>query len=188
MTMKTRPLLIATTIAAASVLSVGASANTTILATVTVDAITPIGSWLDTGVDMSAGTTYTFDVNNPSTLWSAGAGSTRSSTANGINPIYFGTWTMDGYTFNYGALVGEVGPVPGGGPGDTFFLIGTGPTTETGLSGEVYVGYWDSIYSDNSGTQSLSISVPEPAAWALMLVGFAGLGVALRTRRRLAAA
>lgn len=31
-------------------------------------------------------------------------------------------------------------------------------------------------------------SAPEPAAWALMLVGFGGLGAALRSRRRTAAA
>ena len=31
---------------------------------------------------------------------------------------------------------------------------------------------------------SLTGGVPEPAAWALMLVGFGGLGAALRHRRR----
>ncbi len=31
------------------------------------------------------------------------------------------------------------------------------------------------------------IGTPEPAAWALMLAGFAGIGVALRSRRRIAA-
>jgi hypothetical protein len=29
--------------------------------------------------------------------------------------------------------------------------------------------------------------VPEPATWAMMLMGFGGLGVALRARRRTAA-
>jgi hypothetical protein len=170
-------------VGAVAALSMGATAHAG--TTVTVDALTPIGSWLDTGLSLSAGTNYYLEVNNPGTLWSAGATAARSSTANGI-PLSagFGTFTQDGFTAKYGALVGEVGPTPGGGAGDTFFLIGTGPTSVTGLSGELYVGYWDSFYGDNSGTQSLSIGVPEPAAWALMLVGFAGLGAGLRLARR----
>jgi hypothetical protein len=53
------------------------------------------------------------------------------------------------------------------------------------------------VYSETSGpipfsgtyTYSLTTTdVPEPAAWALMLVGFGGLGAALRTRRRAIAA
>ena len=60
-----------------------------------------------------------------------------------------------------------------------FFLIGTGPTILSGLSGEIHVGYWDSIYTDNSGTQTLSISVvPEASTWSMMLAGLAGLGLA----------
>ena len=67
----------------------------------------------------------------------------------------------------------------------TLFLIGTGPTVLKGLSGELTVGYWDSYYPDNYGSQQLSVSVvPEPSTWALMLLGFAGLGYAgLRPRR-----
>ncbi|HEY0438373.1 MAG TPA: PEPxxWA-CTERM sorting domain-containing protein [Phenylobacterium sp.] len=41
---------------------------------------------------------------------------------------------------------------------------------------------------DNIGFNEATPGVPEPAAWALMLVGFAGLGAALRQRRALSAA
>jgi len=52
-------------------------------------------------------------------------------------------------------------------PGGICFLIGTGPLDLSGLSGELTVGYWDSYYPDNSGTQTLSVSaVPEPSTWA----------------------
>jgi len=40
----------------------------------------------------------------------------------------------------------------------------------------------------NPGFSSLVQGVPEPATWAMMLVGFGGLGAAMRLRRRLAAA
>jgi hypothetical protein len=36
-------------------------------------------------------------------------------------------------------------------------------------------------------TGSISLAVPEPSTWAMMLMGFGGLGAALRTRRRVAA-
>jgi hypothetical protein len=39
-----------------------------------------------------------------------------------------------------------------------------------------------------SGPGAINLGVPEPSTWALMLVGFGGLGVALRSRRRLALA
>ena len=137
--------------------------------TFTVDAITPIGSWLDTGINLNSGTTYYFIVLNPSTIWSAGAPPNRDSTANGIDPIYYGQETQLGYTFNFGALVGEIG--------STFFLIGTGPTILSGLSGELLVGYWDSIYSDNSGSQQLSVSAnPLPSTWTMLIAGFVGFG------------
>jgi len=40
------------------------------------------------------------------------------------------------------------------------------------------------FYGDGSTTLSGGATVPEPAGWALMLVGFAGLGAALRSSRR----
>jgi hypothetical protein len=148
----------------------------------TIYAINDMSSWQDLGSYFTPGTTYDFTVIDPATLWSAGSNEpfSRESTANGIpaNGGY-GQFTFDGFTANYGALVGE--------NNGTFFLIGTG-TSISGLSGEVTAGFWDSYYPDNSGTQTLSVSVPEPATWAMMLAGFAGLGAALRTRRRTALA
>jgi len=149
--------------------------------TVTVDSLTPVESWQDTGVVLNAGQAYSFTVLDPSTIWSAGSDDpySRDSTANGINPVAsgYGEWTEDGFTANYGALVGEVG--------STFFLIGTSLTT-AGLSGDLKVGYWDSYYPDNSGTQTLTISaVPEPSTWAMMVLGFASIGfVAYRKKNR----
>jgi hypothetical protein len=167
------------TLAALVVGFAGAASATTDF---TVQATTPVGSWLDIGSYFTPGTTYNFTVINPATIWSAGSDIpySRDSTANGIDPVAsgYGQWTMLGATFNYGALVGE--------NNGTFFLIGTG-TSISGLSGEVEVGYWDSYYGDNSGIQTLAVSVAEPATWAMMLAGFAGLGAVLRTRRRTAA-
>ncbi len=45
-----------------------------------------------------------------------------------------------------------------------------------------------SFFNDSTGLALTITSVPEPAAWALMLVGFAGLGGALRASRRSLAA
>ena len=161
-------------IVAVTVLGVAGLSSTIAEATTfTVDAITPLGSWLDTGMNFNPGTAYDFTVINPSTLWSAGndVPYPRTSTATGIDPIAsgYGQYTQGGYTFNFGALVGEVG--------STFFLIGTGPTILSSLSGELYVGYWDPYYQDNSGSQQLSIAAtPLPSTWTMMLIGLAGIG------------
>jgi hypothetical protein len=138
----------------------------------TVDAINDIPSWLDTGINLSAGTTYNFSVINPATIWSAGSNipSSRESNANGIDPSFYGQFTFGDLTANYGTLVGEVG--------SHFFVIGTGPLSLSGLSGELKIGYWDSFYGDNSGTQTVDIAaaIPETPTIAMILLGFAGVG------------
>jgi hypothetical protein len=53
-----------------------------------------------------------------------------------------------------------------------YFLKLSGSTTAPGPAGVTY-----------AGTISLSAAVPEPATWAMMLIGFAGLGM-LSSRRR----
>jgi hypothetical protein len=46
----------------------------------------------------------------------------------------------------------------------------------------------DSSFRANGGGNFSAGGVPEPATWALMIMGFGGLGVTLRNRRRLATA
>ncbi len=71
------------------------------------------------------------------------------------------------------------------------FLVGGLPAYEashvysfelnTGLSspGQLHFGVGDGDFSDNSGFYTITVmSVPEPATWAMMLIGFAGLGIA----------
>ena len=67
------------------------------------------------------------------------------------------TTTISGVTYNQATFV------PGGSLAD--------PTTSLGQS----TGYF--------GPNVLAGSVPEPASWALMLIGLGGLGAALRSRR-----
>lgn len=68
------------------------------------------------------------------------------------------------------------------------------PTLETFNWNGVSTVSVDAV-SDGSGTQivfdNLTVNtsaVPEPATWAMMLVGFGGLGAVMRTRRKMSAA
>ena len=126
-----------TVVVAASVLSAASLPWSIARAdTFTVEAITPISSWLDTGLSLTAGTAYDFRVINPSTTWSSSAGVPGyNSTADGLSSFPAFTNPDNGFTSLYGSLVGEAG--------GTYFLIGTGPTILSGLSGELLVGFWD---------------------------------------------
>ncbi|THD64503.1 MAG: PEP-CTERM sorting domain-containing protein [Phenylobacterium sp.] len=73
-------------------------------------------------------------------------------------------------------------------PTDTNYVHYTGVFTGSGsdtitFSDEDLFGYWS---LDNVSVTLAS--VPEPAAWAIMLLGFGFAGSALRRRRTLAAA
>ncbi|WP_394763175.1 PEPxxWA-CTERM sorting domain-containing protein [Phenylobacterium sp.] len=69
--------------------------------------------------------------------------------------------------------------------GSTAFIAGSGSTTLAliGQVGGQFIGL-DNVTITDAGP--VGGGVPEPASWALMLLGFGGLGAALRQRRRAA--
>jgi hypothetical protein len=143
----------------------------------TIDSTKTQVEWITVLANAVLGQAYQFTVLNPETIWSAGDPPNRESTAAGIDPRYYGTHTQDGYTGLFGSLVGWTN-VTG------YFTIGLG-TTLSNLAGEVKVGYWDSTYGDNSGTQQVSVTaVPGPLAGAGLVPAALLLGGAWLGRRR----
>ncbi|HEY1926158.1 MAG TPA: PEPxxWA-CTERM sorting domain-containing protein [Caulobacteraceae bacterium] len=73
---------------------------------------------------------------------------------------------------------------PGG--GDQVFEVGNGGTLIAPVgTTKFYLATVDGFqWSNNSGAFTATVAVPEPAAWAMMLLGLGGIGVALRSRRR----
>jgi PEP-CTERM motif len=140
-----------------------------------------------------------------SDLWSAGslprladanglvanriaAASDDSGPRDGVTQIgtNFGLYTQNGFSAPYASLVGLVG--------SEYKLIGTNFSGSFASAGTLQLFFWDSNNEDNSGTIAANVSfrdappaVPEPATWAMMLIGFSAVGLATR-RRRLAVA
>lgn len=63
--------------------------------------------------------------------------------------------------------------------GESFSFVATAPTTNLTFSSATFTAYGPAL--DNV---SISAGVPEPATWAMMLLGFAGLALATGRRRR----
>ena len=134
-------------------------------------------------------------------LWNAGA-LPRWSNANGLtgpNLIATGSddsgqpvgtligtatslWTQGTLTAPFGSLVGRIGS-------GNFFLIGTSFSGIAPAAGELNLFYWDQNASDNTqfvtATVTTGVSgVPEPSTWAMMILGFAGIGFMAYRRSR----
>lgn len=84
---------------------------------------------------------------------------------------------------------GNYGPIPSGGWYQTAalsFANAAAYTTQFTLQAPGNVGFYiyDNAIGDNRGGVSLSISaVPEPATWAMLIMGFGAVGMASRRRR-----
>lgn len=134
-----------------------------------------IGSWLSTGGFSYAGPIANDTLDN--TLWLF---YTDSFFASGPNLT---VRHDDGIEVVYGNI---------GGPAYTGFNPNvTAPITESGsCSLCTFPGQVGIVYNEAGGPPGVLqvTSVPEPATWALMLIGFGGLGVAARRSRSMAAA
>lgn len=93
------------------------------------------------------------------------------------------------FLFGDGAASGGLGPISGGGYFDTAarsFANSAAYSQMFKLAAPSNVKFFilDDFLSDNSGGISLSIAaVPEPATWAMMIIGFGTIGFAARRRR-----
>jgi hypothetical protein len=79
----------------------------------------------------------------------------------------------------FGSLVGRVGT--------QYQILGTNFTGSFANAGTLELFYWDSNNGDNFGTITAHVStvdsgVPEPATWAMMLIGFGAIGLRIRHR------
>lgn len=145
------------------------------------------------------GASYSVSV-SPTDLWSAGA-LPRFSNANGLTgPLAatagddsgqpagtvigadFGTHIQGGLTAPFGSLVGEFG-------NGNFFLVGTSFSGVAPISGELTLWYFDENNGDNSGSIAATVTpgvgaVPEPSTWAMMILGFVGIGFVAYRRKQ----
>ncbi len=100
------------------------------------------------------------------------------------NPVYnqltFSTSTLTGHRQRlYDATNFIEGGLPAYEASHVYsFILDTGATTPTKL----HFGVSDGMFSDNTGAYVITIAVPEPATWALMIAGFGSVGFALRRR------
>ena len=99
-----------------------------------------------------------------------------------------GFYTADPANVYLGALIGTFADAAGNIQGTPFF-IGTGPINVTASGAFLFLGINDDLYADNSGSLHVTVTadsisaVPEPSTWAMMLLGFAGVGFMAYRRR-----
>jgi hypothetical protein len=102
---------------------------------------------------------------------------------NGVQNINFSSITLDGNAFTRTSALGAAEQWSCCGlDGLSSVTLGTGDHT-IHLIGTL-VGLDSGSYSGTLNVQSVRGAVPEPATWAMMLLGFAGVGFAMRRRRR----
>lgn len=188
------------TLAVGAALAAGAAHATTFLVDAMGNSSTD-GAALPT-ISLTSGEIFQVVV-DPNDLWSAGAlprwsnadGLTGNRLATGTDEsgeaagtligIDFGLWSQHGLSAPFGTLVGEINGV--------FHVLGTNFSGAAWDTGTLNLYYWDSNNFDNTGSVSADVTatsgvVPEPASWAMMILGFGMAGAMFRRRRLMAQA
>jgi len=141
---------------------------------------TPVG--VSTITETIAGHTFVFDAVTAQYLYMQSGGG-------GVAAFEFETVNYPSFAFAHSASIGVATTsgqfgVPIGAPGALNIHV-TGPDDLIGgcCAAQIYEGSGATWALWRYDLDSLSVGVPEPAAWTLMILGFAGVGAALRLRR-----
>ena len=141
-----------------------------------------VGTW-------NGGATYATGFGSPSTLWLSSAVASTGAASYSFHPnvgVSFGQQIVV-FLSAYGnaATTGTTDAATSTNP-----VVGVDYFVWNNTSSPYGNGSWN-YFADFGNLEvqaTFQSGAPEPAAWALMLVGFGGLGVALRSRRRAAIA
>jgi hypothetical protein len=181
--MTTRNLLATAAVAVAIVTSPAAATETVVAPFTTPDAAVTTGLYSGivrvrvSGIGQSSGTTYNdaFHVFN----------STIGFNSAQYYQLAFDTIPLVGFNPSREAKYFIVGGIPAYSTTHSYdFLLNTG----LAIPGALHFGVSDGGYSDNTGRFVITVGVPEPASWALMIAGFGMVGVAMRRRKAVVAA
>jgi hypothetical protein len=142
-------------------------------------------------INVTAGETISLSATG---LISCNAGCGSSGPNGGPSGEYFGIFNVGNYTGPTFALTGVFGGSSITTPWSVFFVGSSALLTVPGGATQLYLGIPDGDssgtvgdYSDNSGSLgvdfTISAAVPEPSTWAMIMLGFFGLGLMSRRRR-----
>ncbi|MBV8681657.1 MAG: PEP-CTERM sorting domain-containing protein [Caulobacteraceae bacterium] len=96
--------------------------------------------------------------------------------------------TIDGNNLGSLAPGASTGPLDVGDPGEGSASSATISFSIGAHTGTFSVPVYDYDYTTSGNLVGASNAVPEPATWSLMLLAMAGVGGAMRSRRRMATA
>ena len=171
------------------------SGNSVTASNITITAGNSNASGNDTAGLASA--TFANNVFNPQVVYSGPLTLTTAATGTGPQPFDYTINFMNPFTYNPAAgslifdfLIPSSATVSGSGFG--FLTFDTANTLDDGAfsvvdinDGNATTGTLSTASAITRFTTSSQVAaVPEPSTWAMMLIGFGGIGVSLRRRRR----